>query len=114
MSAISSRAGSLKLACAMGFAGFVLLFAGAAQAAKPVEYVKVCSLYGAGFYYIPGTDPCIKVGGYLRVGATDVGTGTVCGGSYFTSGRTCSGRDLTTVDVRQCTAYGVLRSYNVP
>jgi hypothetical protein len=23
-----------------------------------VEYVKVCSLYGAGYYYIPGTDQC--------------------------------------------------------
>jgi len=29
--------------------------------------VKVCSLYGAGFFYIPGTDTCIKLGGYLRV-----------------------------------------------
>jgi hypothetical protein len=34
--------------------------------AKPVEYVKICSLYGAGFFYIPGTDTCLKVGGYLR------------------------------------------------
>ncbi len=34
--------------------------------AKPVEYVKVCSLYGAGFFYIPGTDTCLKIGGYLR------------------------------------------------
>ncbi|WP_174719357.1 porin, partial [Bradyrhizobium nitroreducens] len=34
--------------------------------AKAVEYVKICSLYGAGFYYIPGTDTCIKLGGYLR------------------------------------------------
>ena len=34
--------------------------------AKPIEYVKICSLYGVGFYYIPGTDMCIKVGGYVR------------------------------------------------
>ena len=34
--------------------------------AKPVEYVKVCSLYGAGFYYVPGTDICLKVGAYFR------------------------------------------------
>src|SRR6187431_47999 len=34
--------------------------------AKAVEYVKICSLYGAGFYYIPGTDTCIKLGSYLR------------------------------------------------
>ena len=40
----------------------VLLATGSAGAAdlpvkaKAVEYVKVCSLYGAGFWYIPGTD----------------------------------------------------------
>ena len=37
-----------------------------AYRAKSVEYVKVCSLYGAGFYYIPGTDTCLKIGGYVR------------------------------------------------
>ena len=31
-----------------------------------VEYVKVCSLYGAGYYYMPGTDICMKLGGYVR------------------------------------------------
>ena len=35
--------------------------------AAPVQYVKICSLYGDGFYYIPGTDTCLKLGGYLRV-----------------------------------------------
>ena len=38
--------------------------------AKPVEYVRICSLYGAGFFYIPGTDTCIKIGGYLRADTT--------------------------------------------
>ena len=33
---------------------------------KPVQYVKICSLYGAGFYYIPGTDTCLKIGGWVR------------------------------------------------
>jgi len=28
--------------------------------ADPVEYVKVCSLYGAGFFYLPGTDICVN------------------------------------------------------
>lgn len=37
--------------------------------AKPVEYVKVCSAYGAGFYYIPGTDICLRVGGYTFIEA---------------------------------------------
>ncbi len=34
--------------------------------AKPVQYVKICSLYGAGFYYVPGTDTCLKIGGWVR------------------------------------------------
>src|SRR5215468_3580033 len=34
--------------------------------ARPVEYVKICSLYGAGFYYVPGSDVCLKIGGYVR------------------------------------------------
>ena len=53
-----------------------LLAMGGAQAAdlpvkaKAVEYVRICSLYGAGFYYIPGTDTCIKLGGYVRIDTT--------------------------------------------
>ena len=34
--------------------------------AAPATYVKVCDAYGAGFYTIPGTDTCIKVGGRVR------------------------------------------------
>jgi len=34
--------------------------------AAPVTYVKVCDAYGAGFFFIPGTDTCIKVGGRVR------------------------------------------------
>ena len=44
--------------------------------AKAVEYVRVCNLYGAGFWYIPGTDTCIKIGGYLRVDTTINGGGS--------------------------------------
>ena len=55
----------------LGSAAGLMAVAGAQAAdlpvkAKPVEYVKVCSLYGAGYYYIPGTDICMKVGGYVR------------------------------------------------
>src|ERR1044071_4891903 len=34
--------------------------------AKAVEYVKICTLYGEGFFYIPGTDTCLKIGGWVR------------------------------------------------
>ena len=56
----------------LGSAAGIVAMSGAQAAdlplkAKAVEYVRVCSLYGAGFYYIPGTDTCIKLSGYLRV-----------------------------------------------
>jgi len=34
--------------------------------AEPVDYVRVCDAFGAGFYYIPGTDTCLRIGGYVR------------------------------------------------
>ena len=54
----------------LGTAAGLVAVAGAQAADMPVkaaavQYVKICSLYG--FYYIPGTDTCLKLGGYLRV-----------------------------------------------
>jgi hypothetical protein len=34
---------------------------------EPAEYVKICDVYGAGYYYIPGTETCLKISGYVRV-----------------------------------------------
>ena len=34
--------------------------------AAPVEYVRVCDAYGSGFFYIPGTDTCLRVGGLVQ------------------------------------------------
>jgi len=50
-------------------AAFVV--AGSAQAAdlavaESVEYVKVCDAYGAGYFYVPGSDVCLKIGGYVQ------------------------------------------------
>ena len=54
-------------------AAAVLTAAAGAQAADlpsrkaaPVAYVKICDVYGRGFYYIPGTNTCLKVGGRVR------------------------------------------------
>ncbi|NGO54548.1 porin [Allomesorhizobium camelthorni] len=41
---------------------------------EPMEYVRVCDVYGTGFFYIPGTETCLRVGGYLRY---DIGVGLV-------------------------------------
>ena len=34
--------------------------------AEPVDYVKVCDAAGVGYWYIPGTDTCLKIGGNVR------------------------------------------------
>ncbi len=39
---------------------------------EPLEYVRVCDAFGAGFFYIPGTETCLKFGGYIRF-ETDFG-----------------------------------------
>jgi len=33
---------------------------------EPVEYVRICDAFGTGFFYIPGTDTCLKLSGYVR------------------------------------------------
>lgn len=50
-----------------------LMGVGAVQAADlpsrkaaPVEYVRVCDAYGRGFFFIPGTDTCVRIGGLVR------------------------------------------------
>jgi hypothetical protein len=34
--------------------------------AAPVQYVKVCDTYGAGFFYIPGTQTCLQIAGFVN------------------------------------------------
>ncbi|WP_454630192.1 porin [Bradyrhizobium cenepequi] len=114
------RARTLILGTAAG-----LMAASGAQAAdlplkaKAVEYVKVCSLYGAGFWYIPGTDTCIKLGGYLRVDATFNGgpqgqpawNGDLGQGNRYRDYFATRSRLALTVDTRTATEYGVVRTF---
>jgi len=86
--------------------------------AKPVEYVKICSLYGAGFYYMPGTDLCIKVGGWIRFEANEGGAGNFTWGPFngnalnrTTSNLDFRARGYLTADVRNQTEYGTIRGY---
>src|SRR3954471_20626678 len=109
----------------LGSAAGLLAIRGAQAAdlpvkAKAVEYVRICSLYGAGFFYIPGTDTCIKLGGYLRV-ETALGTNTVytqtrnngLGGANnrFSNYYTARSREDLNIDTRTATEYGVVRTY---
>ncbi|MDX3927367.1 MAG: porin [Shinella sp.] len=43
---------------------------------EPMEYVRVCDAFGTGYFYIPGTETCLKIGGYVRM---DVGGGDLLG-----------------------------------
>jgi hypothetical protein len=103
-----------------------LLAMGGAQAAdlpvkaKAVEYVRICSLYGAGFFYIPGTDTCIKLGGYLRADTTFNGSSVQDAPAWSGDpGQQNRYRDYLitrarlalTVDTRTATEYGVVRTF---
>ncbi|CDX18944.1 Porin omp2b [Mesorhizobium sp. ORS 3324] len=37
---------------------------------EPAEYVKICDVYGSGYFYIPGTETCLRIGGYVRYDAS--------------------------------------------
>jgi len=107
--------------------------------AAPATYVKVCDTVGVGFFSIPGTDTCVKLGGRLRFDAgyaptSDnyvAKTGTVA----YTAGATANaattiayaGQKITTVqdtwgmhargslsmDARTRSAYGDVRTYAI-
>src|SRR5215475_6810640 len=87
--------------------------------ARPVEYVKICTLYGEGFYYIPGTEICLKIGGYVRAdyGWNTTGARTV----HYFGGAGAQDRTVNpystrhrghfNFDSRTQTSYGTLRTY---
>ena len=87
--------------------------------AKAVEYVKVCTLYGAGFFYIPGTDTCIKLGGYLRADVTFNGgvhgqpawNGDLGQHNRYANYFVDRSRLALTIDTRTATEYGVVRTF---
>src|SRR5690606_20371697 len=33
---------------------------------EPMEYVRICDAYGAGYFYTPGTETCLRVSGWVR------------------------------------------------
>jgi Porin subfamily len=87
--------------------------------AKAVEYVKICSAYGAGFYYIPGTDICLRVGGYVYLETGVKGANAVANIYSATPGPINSDYNYmnwrtsarVNLDARQNTAYGTLRAF---
>jgi hypothetical protein len=108
----------------LGSAAGLIAMSGAQAAdlpvkAKAVEYVRICSLYGAGFFYIPGTDTCIKIGGYLRADTTFNGgvhgapawNGDMGQQNRFADYFVSRSRMALTIDTRTATEYGVVRTF---
>ncbi|KQR78001.1 porin [Rhizobium sp. Leaf341] len=83
--------------------------ADAIVAAEPeaMEYVRVCDAFGEGFFYIPGTETCLKIGGYVR-NDNNLGESAYSGEDLDWSPFT---RGTLTLDARNDTEFGELRSF---
>jgi hypothetical protein len=83
-------------------------------APEPVDYVRVCDAYGARFYYIPGTETCLRVGGRVR---TQVVVNNVLDNNNGAwTNRDSDGYSWRTqayvyLDARTATEFGTLRAY---
>ena len=92
----------------------------AKKAPAAANYVKVCDAYGAGFFYIPGSETCLKVGGFVwgQYNVWSVKGNYLGGAAVFPYG---SGRNRNAIatgarvniqfDARTATEMGLLRSY---
>ena len=72
---------------------------------EPLEYVRVCDAFGTGFFYIPGTETCLKFDGYIRF-QTNFGR-NLSGTSDWDAGS----RAQFNIDTRTDTELGALRGY---
>ncbi len=94
--------------------------------AAPVEYVRVCDWTGAGYFYIPGSDTCLKIGGFVRAEFEYQSGGSVfipgtAGTAATAGGSVIRGRNLDQTgffvrgrleaDARTQTAYGTVRTF---
>ncbi|WP_341760558.1 porin [Candidatus Endowatersipora endosymbiont of Watersipora subatra] len=70
---------------------------------EPIDYVKVCDMYGSGFFYIPGTETCLEISGSMRVQYEHARLDTSSVGSF-------GYRTRVKFDARNETDYGTLHS----
>ncbi|MEI2387727.1 porin [Breoghania sp. JC706] len=102
----------------LGAAAGTLAVAGA-QAAdlpvapEPVDYVRVCDAYGAGYFYIPGTETCLRVQGGMRVEFRfrDFADDNTAWGTRDGNATTTRARAYVRFDSRTQTEYGLLRTF---
>jgi hypothetical protein len=63
----------MQIKCLLLGSAAVVIAVSSAQAAdavvvepEPIEYVRICDAYGTGWFYIPGTETCLKIDGDVR------------------------------------------------
>ncbi|MFN3548899.1 MAG: porin [Mesorhizobium sp.] len=82
---------------------------------EPVEYVRVCDAYGAGFFYIPGTETCLKFDGYVRMQVNTNSAGysdpDTTNPNDLKDGWQFVTRARLNVDARSDTEWGTLRGF---
>ncbi|WP_245436632.1 porin [Methylobacterium sp. V23] len=77
--------------------------------AASIEYVRVCTAYGAGFFYIPGSDTCLRISGRARFDYLYQTSNTRTGTGGDVSGYV--GLMRLNFDARTQTDYGALRAF---
>lgn len=109
---------ALAAAAVVGLAGTAQAADLAKKAPAAADYVKVCDAYGAGFFYIPGSETCLKIGGYVRVelrtgdhNSTMNAPGVVLGYDRGENSINTRVRTQLTFDARTNTEMGLLRSF---
>ncbi|MEQ8306936.1 MAG: porin [Hoeflea sp.] len=77
---------------------------------EPVEYVRVCDAFGVGFFYIPGTETCLRIGGYVRY---DISGGDLLDVNSATGDETYNKRARASFQVSTAseTEMGTLRTF---
>jgi Porin subfamily len=96
----------------LGSAAGLMAVAGAQAAdlpsrkAAPADYVRICSAYGSGFFFIPGTETCLRVSGRVRA---EYLVGERVFNTEDSFGFRARGR--MTLDARTQTGYGTLRTF---
>jgi len=88
---------------------------------EPVDYVRICDAFGVGFFYIPGTETCLRVSGRVRAdynvyfGEGDNDDVGILGGLGFDDdgddGYRFRARAYIYMDSRTNTEFGLLRAF---
>jgi len=78
---------------------------------EPVEYVRVCDAYGSGFFFIPGTETCIRISGFVRSAYEKYTIDGTSDGVAFDENFVLWGqRGRLNIDTRNETDWGTLRA----